>query len=91
MAAALARFLSIPDDPVLGRSRAAKPVLHLQKDFFQLLVIDGLHHPAEGRLAGSRIAIGLWPDAQSAALGLAQAFGEFGQVLLPSGRAAPMG
>jgi hypothetical protein len=58
MAAALARFLSIPDDPVLGRSRAAKPVLHLQKDFFQLLVIDGLHHPAEGRLAGSRIIPG---------------------------------
>ena len=88
MTTALPRFLAVQHDEFLGRSRAAQLSLDLEKDLFQFIAIDVLHHPAKGRLTGRGITFGLASNAQRVALPLAQAFGEFDQVFLTARRAA---
>lgn len=92
MTAALAGLLAIQDDQFILGGRAADLVLQREEDFFQRVIVDMLHHPAKGRLAGRwESALGLPANAQRAALRLAEAFGEEGQVFLTARRAAPMG
>jgi len=91
MASAVPRLLAIQNDEFVRRSRPADLFLYPQENFFQSIVVHVLHETAEGGLAGSRVDwLLLLADAQSAALGLTEALGEFGEVFLAPWRAAPV-
>jgi hypothetical protein len=91
MTSAVSRLFAVQNDELVRWSRPADLFLHLQENFFQSIVVNVLHETAEGGLAGSRVdSLVLLANAQSAALGLAEALGEFGQIFLAPWPAAPV-
>ena len=85
-------FFAVQDDQFPGRRLAADLLLNSLEDLVDFGAIDPLEQAAESRLAGRRIvSLGIAPDAQSAALGLGEAAGKFGQVLLSAWGSAQHG
>src|SRR5271166_1228586 len=84
-AAAVPGFLAIQYDQLILGCRAAPLLLDGQNGLLHLRGVDALEHPAKGRLCRSGIlALAITPDTKGAALGLAQAPGKLGDVLLPA-------
>src|SRR6266567_2573960 len=88
-ATAVLGFLAIERNQLFFGCRAAQLFLNGQDDLLNFSGVNTLEQAAKGRLGGSRIlAFWIATDSERPALRLAQTPGEFGQILLPTRRAA---